>query len=47
MADPFPTTVQEVQTETPNDVPTKRNKTTREQYYGGYQQTTFAGSMSQ
>lgn len=47
MADSFPTTVQEVQTETPNDVPTIRNKTTRQQYYLGYQETTFAGSMTQ
>jgi hypothetical protein len=49
MADQSPNVgpIMEIPTENPNDVKTKRNKTTREQYYGGYQETTMAGAMTQ
>ena len=32
---------------TPNDIKTKRNKTTREQYYGNYLETSAGRSMTQ
>ncbi len=47
MADPKIPPVMEEQTESPNDVKGRRNKTSREQYLTGYLGTTMARSNTQ